>query len=307
MIRTLALLIPIVALLACSAPQPVAPTTPPTPPASSAPTAAPAAGTSSWDDVVSAAHTEGTLVLDNATGAAGQSVLDAFQTRYPWLQLQVTTLQASQFTPRVLTEQSNGLYAWDMLFGAGFNQVGQDFVPAGAVGDVRPLLADLPADVKDDSKWAGGFLWLRSDTSPDSLVTDLGAGWGVYVNRAQISADQLSSITQLTDPRFKGKFVIYNPTTTGAGSQTLANILSHTDETFVNKILIDQAPTITTDNNQASQFLTQGRYPIGMGVTASSLQPFVSQGVGAQVEPLRDPNNQFMHASGFTVFKNAPH
>src|SRR5579864_57825 len=164
--RALALLIPLVALVACSAPQPPAPTTPPTAPAT--------AGTSSWDDVVNAAHAEGTLVLDNATGAAGQSVLDAFQSKYPWLQLQVTTLQASQWTPRALTEQRNGLYAWDMLLGAGFNQTNQDLVPAGAVGDVRPLLADLPADVKDDAKWAGGFLWLRSDTSPDSLVTDLG-------------------------------------------------------------------------------------------------------------------------------------
>jgi len=309
--RALAFLIPVIALLACSAPPAAAPTSPPAPPtapASSATTApAAAASTGSWDDIVNAAHTEGTLVIDNATGAAGQSVLDAFQAKYPWLQLQVTTLQASQFTPRVLTEQRNGLYAWDMLFGAGFNQTNQDLVPADAVGDVRPLLADLPADVKDDSKWAGGFMWLRSDTSPDSLVTDLGAQWGVYVNREQIPADQLSSITQLTDPKFKGKIVIYNPNSSGAGSQTLANIMSHTDESFVDKIMIDQAPAYTMDSNQASQFLTEGRYPIGIGVTASSLQPYLSQGVGSKVEPLREGINSFMHASGFTVIKNAPH
>lgn len=306
--RLPALLVLAAALLACSAPAPASPAAPPTPPASSATTAAaPAGATSGWDDIVSAAHAEGTLVLDNATAAAGQSVLDTFQAEYPWLQLQVTTLQASQFTPRLLTEQSNGLYAWDMLFGAGFNQTGHDLVPADAVGDVRPLLADLPADVKDDSKWAGGFMWLRSDTSPDSLVTDLGASWGVYVNRDKVPADQLSSITQLTDPQFKGKIVIYNPNSSGAGSQTLANILSHTDEAFVNKIMIDQAPTYTMDSNQASQFVAEGRYPIAIGVTAASLKPFLSQGLGANVEPLRDPSNSFMHASGFTVLKNAPH
>lgn len=285
---------------ACSSPAPAVAPTPA--PATQAPAAA-----SGWDQIVANAHTEGTLVVDNASGAAGQSVLDTFQAKYPWLQLQVTALQASQFTPRVLTEQRNGLYAWDMLMGAGFNQTEQSLVPAGAVGDVRPYLADLPADVKDDSKWAGGFAWYRSDTSPDSLVTDLAATWGVYVNREQIPADQLSSITQLADPKFKGKFVIYNPSSAGAGSQTLANIMSHTDEAFVHKLLIDQAPAFTSDNNQAAQFVTEGRYPIAIGVTAASLQPFISQGVGTSVEPLREPANQFMHAAGFTVLKNAPH
>src|SRR5579872_5536765 len=228
---------------AAPAPAPTTAAPPPPTPTAAAPTAAPAAATaptaapaaaaaaqptasaSNWDQIVADAHTEGTLVIDNGSGAAGQSVLDAFQAKYPWLQVQVTALQASQFTPRVLTEQRNGLYAWDLLMGAGFNQTDQSLVPAGAVGDVRPYLADLPADVKDDSKWAGGFAWYRSDTSPDSLVTDLGAQWGVYVNRDQISTDDLSSITQLTDPKFKGKFVIYNPSSAGAGSQTLANIM----------------------------------------------------------------------------------
>jgi iron(III) transport system substrate-binding protein len=301
---------------------PAAPAPPTTAPA--APTAAPAAPPTAaaasgqqtsasgapaptWDQIVADAHTEGTLVIDNGSGPAGQSVLDAFQAQYPWLQLQVTALQASQFTPRVLTEQRNGLYAWDMLMGAGFNQTQQSLVPAGAVGDVRPYLAELPSDVTDDSKWAGGFAWYRSDTSPDSLVTDLAATWGVYVNREQLPADQLSSITQLADPQFKGKFVIYNPNSAGAGSQTLANIMSHTDEAFIHKILVDQAPAYTSDNNQAAQFVTEGRYPIAIGVTASSLQPYVSQGVGTSVEPLREQANQFMHAAGFTVLKNAPH
>jgi len=150
------------AVVACSTPPPPIPT----------PTQAPAQQTG-WDKVVADAHTEATLVLNNGAGVAGQQVLDAFQARYPWLQVQATTMAASQFTPRVLTEQRNGLYAWDLLLGAGFNNTERVLAPAGAVGDVRPLLADLPADVTDDTRWAGGFNWLRSDTSPDSLVTDL--------------------------------------------------------------------------------------------------------------------------------------
>jgi iron(III) transport system substrate-binding protein len=277
-------------------------------PGSAGATAAAAAQSpNNWEKIVADAHTEGTLVLNNGAGTAGEQVLAAFQAQYPWLQLQSTSMAASQFTPRVLTEQRNGLYAWDLLLGAGFNNVERSLAPAGAVGDVRPVLADLPSDLKDDSKWAGGFAWYRSDASPDSLVTDLPVTYGVYVNRDYVSESQLSSITQLADPQFKGKLVIYNPTLANAGSQGLANILSHTDEDFVRKLLIDQGAVQTADTNQAAQFLTEGRYPIALGVSSSSLQPFQSQGVGSNVQPLREVANQYVRAGGFTVLANAPH
>lgn len=285
------------ALFGCSAPAP-----------SSAPTQAPtAAAPTGWQKVVADARTEGTLVLNNGAGTAGQALLDVFQSTYPWLQVQATSLAASQFAPRVLTEQRNGLYAWDLLLLAGFNTTERTLAPAGAVGDVRPLLTDLPADIKDDSKWAGGFAWYRSDTSPDSLVTDLPVTWGVYVNRDYIPESQLSTITQLADPQFKGKLVIYNPTVANAGSQSLANIMAHTDEAFVHRLLVDQAAVQTADANQAAQFLTEGRYPIALGVSSTALPQFISQGVGKNVEPLREVANQYVRAGGFTVMKNAPH
>jgi iron(III) transport system substrate-binding protein len=313
--RTVVWIITMIAFAACASPAPappptVAPVVPtqatPAPATSTgaAPAGQPASG---WDAVVAAAQSEGSLVINNGAGVSGQQVLDTFQAAYPWLQVQATTMSASQFTPRVLTEQRNGLYAWDLLLGAGFNNVERSLAPAGAVGDVRPLLADLPADVKDDSKWAGGFNWYRSDASPDSLVTELPVTYGVFVNRDQIPTSELSSITQLTDPMFKGKLVIYDPSVANAGSQGLANILYHTDETFINKLLIDQGAVQTSDTNQAAQFLTEGRYPIALGISSSSLLPFQSQGVGKNVEPLKDVANQYVRAGGFTVLQNAPH
>jgi iron(III) transport system substrate-binding protein len=291
-------------LTACvAAPAPQTPT-PPASPAGGAPTA----GTR-WDQVLADAHAEGSLVLDNAVATQGQHVLDTFQAKYPWLQLEVTSLAASQFTPRVLAEQRNGLYAWDLLLGAGFNNVQRSLAPADAVGDVRTVLTDLPPDVTDDTKWAGGFAWYRaeSEKGPDSLVTDIPRLYGVYVNRAQIPASQLTSVPQLIDPQFKGKFVIYNPTLANAGSQGLANLMAYTDEAFITRILVDQAAVQVADAAQASQFLAQGRYPIALGVTPTSLEPFLSQGVGKEVEPLRDATNQYVRAGGFTLIKNAPH
>jgi ABC-type Fe3+ transport system substrate-binding protein len=296
----------LLAVMACSSPAPAPPTL--------APTLQPAPATAStstagvdWNTIVANAHTEGTLVLNNGAGASGQQVLDAFEAQYPWLQLQATTMAASQFTPRVLTEQRNGLYAWDLLLGGGFNNVERSLAPAGAVDDVRPMLADLPADVKDDSKWAGGFAWYRSNDSPDSLITDLPVTYGVFVNRDVVPESQLSSITQLTDPQFRGKLVIYNPTLANAGSESLANILFHTNEDFVKQLLIDQGTVQTADANQAAQFLTEGRYPIALGFSSPALLPFQAQGMGTNVQPLKEVANQYVRAGGFTALKTPPH
>src|SRR5260370_31065986 len=89
--RRLLCLVSLSRWVACSAPAP--PATPQVAP-TQAPAQQPAAATS-WDKVVADAHTETTLVLNNGAGSAGQALLDVFQSKYPWLQVQSTSLAAS--------------------------------------------------------------------------------------------------------------------------------------------------------------------------------------------------------------------
>src|SRR5215212_5160729 len=131
-----------VALLACSQPAPT--TAPPAAPPTQAP-AAPAAkeaapANAGWDQVMEAARREGTLTVATGTGTGPQNFVNRFKEKYPWIKVEQTGFKASDLGPRVISEQRNGLYAWDVQVGTGFNTVASVMVPADAVGNVNDLL-----------------------------------------------------------------------------------------------------------------------------------------------------------------------
>ena len=301
---------PTVAPTAVPAPG-AAPTAPPatTLPAAAAPTPAPAAAAASvdWDKIVADANKEGKLVVAHSSLESNGRILQVFQDKYPSIQLERSGMAASVFGPRVVSEERQGLYAWDLLIGTGFNTAERVLGPAGALGDIRPFLQDMPPDVADDSKWAGGFMMLRNPNSSDSFVNDINVGYRLYVNRAVLPADQFSSADQLIDPKFKGRIAIYRPDQSSAGSQALATLLQSKGEDFVRKVLVDQAPVAVDNQRQVTEWLVQGRYPIAIGVTEDALSDFKAQGIGTSVESLQDPSTLSTSAMGLTLLKNAPH
>jgi ABC-type Fe3+ transport system substrate-binding protein len=279
------------------------PSTAPSAPAS--PSAAPSSAR--WDKILAAAQQERVLSISYNTSEGFDRILAEFHAAYPWVEVQSTVLAPAAFAPRALTEQANGLYAWDLYAMSGFNTVERVLVPADAVGDIRPYLQDLPADVRDDSKWAGGFEVFRNGTSPDSIVTEMSMFHGVWVNRDNIPASQLAHIDQLADPAFKGKITIYRPTASGAGALALATMLYYKGDDFVRTILHDQEPVANDSQRRATELTAQGQVPIGIGIVAEGLTELQDQGVGTHVEPLDDPANTGLRSSGVTVLKNAPH
>jgi iron(III) transport system substrate-binding protein len=276
------------------------------------PAAAPAADASgwnqaAWDQVVEAARKEGSVVLAHTSGENEKRVTDIFEAKYPGIKVERLGLGASVFSARAVSEQRQGLYSTDMLFMTGLNSTERVLMPAGAVDDIRPYLAALPPDVRDDSKWANGFAWLRSDTSPDAIITSITTGYRIYVNRAALPASELATSDQLIDPKFKGKITIYRPQQSSAGSNALAALVESKSEDFVRKLLFDQEPVAVDNIRQATEWMIQGRYPIMLGVTGDTLAEFTSIGLGLQAEPLKEIGTTTVSASGVTLMKNPPH
>jgi iron(III) transport system substrate-binding protein len=276
------------------------------------PAAAPAADSSgwsqaAWDQVVEAARREGSIVLAHTSGENEKRVTDVFEAKYPGIKVERLGLGASVFSARAVSEQRQGLYSTDLLFMTGLNSAERVLMPAGAVDDIRPFLAALPPDVRDDSKWAKGFSWLRSDTSPDSIITSITTGYRIYVNRAALPVSELATSDQLIDPKFKGKITIYRPQQSSAGSNALAALVQSKGEDFVRKLLVDQEPVAVDNIRQAAEWMVQGRYPIMLGITGDTLAEFTSIGLGLQAEPLKEIGTTTVSASGVTLMKNPPH
>ncbi len=259
------------------------------------------------DELIDAARKDGVLAIATGTGTGPQKVIAKFKEKYPFIEVQHSGFKASDLGPKVITEQRNGIYAWDIQMGTGFNTVGSVLAPAEATGDISELLKGVPADVKDDSKWAGGFEQYRDPAIKDSLITSFNVAGGFWVNRDVIKQSELSSFDQLLDPKFKGKIAIYNPTQTTGGAQDLAPMLSNRGESFIRALLDDQKMVIVEAKRQATEWMVTGRYPIAMGMDEEVIEEFQAQGIGKNAEEIREPQSAYLRASGLTALKSPPH
>ncbi len=124
-------------------------------------TAKPASSTGgNWDEIEAAAKREGVLVLSTHAGAeVWDNINERVKQALPYLNVQSTAMKSTDWSPRVIVEQRNDQYLWDVHLGPS----GQMFTvlrPAGAFENITPYLDVLPAEVSDDTKWAGGFRML---------------------------------------------------------------------------------------------------------------------------------------------------
>ena len=285
---------------ACSPPAAPAP-----PPAPTAQAAAPqAAAASDWNAVLASAKQEGKLVLSTHAGTGYEKYVEAVKQALPGLTIEATTIKASDFTARVVVEQQAGQYLWDVHMGPVSN-VYTVLTPADDLQPIKPFLDALPADVKDDSKWAGGFGLFTDPNNAVTLITEFSDVGGVYINKEQVP-EGLAGVDALLDPKWKGQIAVYDPTVSNAGSMSLAGLVGMKGDDFLKKLIVDNDAKYVETSRQLTDWVAQGRYPIGIGVDATQLIDLQKQGVGTKVERIRTFGDYSL-ASGLSVLKNAPH
>ncbi|MBV9327398.1 MAG: extracellular solute-binding protein [Chloroflexi bacterium] len=291
-------------LVACSPPATPAPPTP-APPATLAPqsTGAPGSATE-WDGVLAGAKQEGKLVLSTHAGTGYEKYVELVKQALPDLTVDATTIKASDYAARVVVEQQNGQYLWDVHMGPVSN-IYTVLTPAGDLEPIKPFLDSLPPDNKDNSLWAGGFELFTDPNNPVTLITEFSDVGGMYVNQDQVP-EGINSMDDLLDPKWKGKIAVYDPTVSNGGSMSLAGLLAVKGDAFLQQLINENDAKYVATSNQLTQWVAEGRYPIGFGVDATQLAELQKQGVGVNVVRNR-AFGDYSLASGLSVLKNAPH
>lgn len=280
-----------------------------TAPAAAKAQASPAAGApaakdgwqAEWDKTVAAAKNE-KLVMMTHPGTDYQKLVASFQKAYPDIPVEHTGARPSDFSPKVITEQKNGQFLWDVMTAntANMNNV---LLPTGAFQELPPQL--IRPEIQDDSKWSGGFEMWTTTTGKFVFIMNVDVQGGVWVNRDQVKKDQLGTVAQLLDPQFQGKIVIDEPSVPAHGALGLVGILDEKGPEFVEKLLRDQKPVFQENVRITTEWVATGRYPVGIGVDDNQMIEFQKQGIGKNVERLDEA--KYGITAGVAVFKNAPH
>ncbi|GEM_PF-819325 len=251
--------------------------------------------------LLAAAKAEGgSLTIVAHPSAQWSGWVPVFQKAFPDLKVEFLGLRPSQSSPRILSEQKSGLYALDVMVGPTSNSV-TSLSPVGAFQDIRPFFQ--LDEVKDPSKWNGGFELFAEEKEKYSFVASMTVARAIIVNRRLAPVADFNKVEDLLNPKFKGKMVTYNPRNSNNGSLTLASIIQAKGLDFVRPIISDAA--FVDSPEQLAQFVVDGRYAIGIGAEQETVDKLRAEGLAKDIEVMKF--GEIGQAGGIAVFKNAPH
>lgn len=274
-------------------------------PAAAAPAAAGSAADwqAEWQRVVEAAKKE-KLVIVSHPGGDYQALMAAFKKDFPDIEVEHTGARPSDISPKIITEQQNGVFNWDVM-AATTSNMNNVLLPAKAFQDIQPFF--VRRDVMDDNVWGGGkFEMYTSEEQKSIIVHNAWLASRVYVNREKIGTDRLNTIDDLLKPEFQGQIVVDDCTVPAHGLGSLVGIMQTKGDDFVRTLFATQKPVFQDTVRITTEWVATGRYPIGIGVDSPELRKLQSNGIGTKVEALNFQGGN-ISTQGAAVFRNAPH
>lgn len=240
--------------------------------AAAVPVAAAPASDADWQKIVAAAKQEGKLVISHFTDAGIEPVLRQFEKEYG-IRVEASPGRPDAVVPKILTEQRNGQFNWDVLLQP-TNNVRLVLEPAHGLEPILPFL--VRADVDDDAKWYGG---LTAHVPMDPLyvfydgISNLAVG--IDVDRAKIPTSAVNDWPDLLKPEWKGKFGVYYPGRPANLSIALTCYRPAFDsdakwEDYV-RAFFAQQPIASAEFRTVADWLVHGRFAVTVGAEGSYL------------------------------------
>ena len=216
-----------------------------------------------WENTVAAAKKEGRLNF--YVGRYGsEKLLNEFRKEFPVIKIVGTYGSGNSLGTRIVSEARAGQVLADLYSGGAVTNF--EILYKGKTLDSLKSALLLP-EVLDESKWDGGkhryndpeqqyvFIYIANPTSTS-----------IYFNTQLVNPKDFKSFWDLVNPRWKGKFVSQEPTSTGIGP-SLQFFFYHPElgPDFLRKLFIDQQPIYSRDRRQMTDWLAQGKFALCLG------------------------------------------
>jgi iron(III) transport system substrate-binding protein len=311
-------------IAACSAAAPAAPPTaapakPTAAPAAAAPpTAAPqaapaqqapaapaaASGDAQWQSLLDAARKEGKVVVQTPAGAAYREAIDAFGKAYPGIEPEHLSFpDAATFVPKIRSDRAAGIYAID-VGATTITPFIQFFKPDGVIDPLLPLLRP---EILDDKVWHGGVDGRWGDLGKTHVFRyQANIQRAIHLNTNLIKEDEIQSVDDLLDPKWKGK-IATSEVTQGYVYTPSTLVREQKGEDFLRKLFQDQEPVMIRDRRQAVETLVRGGAAIGYGLHPVIMQDFVRDGLAGHIRNPAIPGATTSAGEITVIYNKAPH
>jgi iron(III) transport system substrate-binding protein len=228
-----------------------------------------------WDELLAAAKKEGRVVVSGPPSQElRQALPPAFKARFG-VTLEYLGGRSAEVATRLRAERAAGINTMDLMI-SGIQTMATILYREKMLDPLRPAL--LLPEVTDGTKWKSGKLWFSDPDDQYVLRLCNTVTSTLEINTHEVKPDDLRSMRDLLDPRWKGKISLQDPTVPGSGSNQAAQLYLQFGEDFVRRLYLDQKPAISRDTRQMSDWLLRGTYPISFGAVDGEVEHLNKEG-----------------------------
>ncbi len=238
-----------------------------------------AASAPEWDKLVDAARKEGKITLSlPASAELKKQIEERFKKRFG-IEVEVFTARGAAGVRRMADEFKAGVRHFDLHIG-GSSSIISGMHDEGIIDAIDPWLV-LP-EVRDPKQWWGGHLWVDS-AKRFIYMFQAYLPESIWYNSDLVKPNELRSLDDFLNPKWKGKIGFLDPRTPGGGDSNWSYMWQVKGDEYL-KSLAAQDLLIGRDQRVLSESLAKGRVAVLIGNTYYSFQPFVKAGL--PVKPL---------------------
>ena len=218
-----------------------------------------------WETIVAAAKKEGKVVVYGVPGVDVEKLFkEHFEVAFPGIKVESSADRDA--TERIVAERRAGKFIPDIYLGSASSSDFASLRAQGIYQPVRPFLA-LP-EILDESKWFDGKLWFIDKEEKYSLVYAVAVGTLIAVSTNLVKPQEITSYTQLLEPRWRGKIVsndiLRGSSGTGGGLIKFLYLHPNLGANFLKKLFGEMDITYARDMRQMIDWLGQGRFAFAL-------------------------------------------
>ncbi len=228
-----------------------------------------------WDETLAGAKKEGKVVIIGSPDPVMRGQINPKFTERYGIKVEYIAGSSSRLIERVRTERASGLYSTD-IYMSGANSTLNNLLPAKMLDPVKPLLI-LP-EVTEGSNWKRGKPFFADREGQYALALFATVDSFLFINTDYVKPDDLKTVQDLLDAKWKGKIVSQDPNLSGTGSNTASYFYRELGPDFIRKLYIDQKPTISADRRQMTDWLARGVYPICLSCRVDDAKDLIKDG-----------------------------
>jgi iron(III) transport system substrate-binding protein len=260
-----------------------------------------------WEATIAAAKREGSVVvLGQPSPAMRNEILPKFTERYG-IKVELIAGQSSTLVGKVRTERAAGIYSVDVFMSNGGTSISVLYSEK-MIDPLKPLLV-LP-EVTDPSKWKGGVIPFADPEKEYLLLMFRSVDSFMVVNADYVKPEEMRSVKDLLNPKWKGKISTEDPVAAGGGGAgTAAHFYTQMGPEFVKQLYTGQEAIVQRDRRQLSDWLARGSAPICLTCHIDDMRALVNEGYKLiEIFDLADIQNRVTPApSLLSVANKAPH